>query len=205
MTDQMLSAKERIDIVLKEYEAARKELEEDIRYLSTVGVTTGLGVAAGILGLRNQVNFSLVLMVIPLALLFLQSMRLHRLANAIELGRMIAKIENRVFDIAKEPLLFHETGLIVLRASRRPWVALVFELAMAAAYLGLACWLFNNLDAIIKQRWDEFHAVHRWSIIAIFLVPAMLSMYSAIRRFRTETTRFTSDLLTSVRTSHCRE
>ncbi len=195
MSDTSLSAKERIDVVLKEYESTRKELEEDIRYLSTVGVTVGLGVAAGIWGMRDQINVSLILLFVPLTLLLLQTMKQHHLVNAMESGRDIAKIEDRVFRIAGEPLLLHETRLVALRASHRPWLGPVFAVATVAAYLGASYWLFTDLDVPIKNSWHRLHALHRWIIIALFVFLAGWNVRCAIWRFRTETAPFRSDLL----------
>lgn len=39
ITGDSLSRKDQVDVILHEYDALHKELDEDIRYLSTLGIT----------------------------------------------------------------------------------------------------------------------------------------------------------------------
>lgn len=174
-----LSTKERIDVTLHEYDAIRKELDEDIRYLSTLGVTVSLAFLAGLWGIRDRWDRSLLPLLLPLTFPFVQWIRTGRLRNAIELGRTLARIEDRVFCLSGLVLLRHETDLVILRFNKNPWLGFRKATAWMTADLALAYCLYLYLDPALVKQFSEAWLIHRLLCISSFFVPAFLTVVAA--------------------------
>ncbi len=148
------------------------------------------GAGAGILGLHDQLNLSVVTMLFPLTLLVVRSLRQRRLCNAVELGRHLAKIEQRVCQIAGEQLLLHETNLMKRRYSKRKgYLGVLLVVVEVAIYLGLTYFLFNDLDVSVKSRWGHASLAQQLVCIACFALPTYFFVHYAIHKFRLQTKR----------------
>jgi hypothetical protein len=195
-----LKPKEQIHVILKEYEAARKELDEDIRYLSTVSVTILLAAAAGLWGLGDKWNLSFLPFLIPLVLTIIHCLRTSRLINAIEIGRSLARVEDRIFTISGKVLLRHETEFVISRL-KHPRVGFLWEMAFVIGYVTLSFGVFFYADPELKERFWKLRRFHQLLWAATFVVPPGLAVWFAYKRARIQVEPFNTGLMKHIVTA----
>src|SRR3712207_1942104 len=120
-----MNEKERIDIVLKEYDTLRKEIGDRLD-VPKLYVTPLLIVSlAGFFGWKSNIPIDLALMFALAILLTFLSFAVHSWHALHSLSAQVAMIEDKVFRISGEPLLTHETQMVYER-KKKPFFQILF-------------------------------------------------------------------------------
>jgi len=191
-----LDTEQRISIVLKEYDALRKEIDDRLNAPKLYFVPLLFVLLAGAMGWKADAPIDLVLLfIIPIFLTFM-SFVLNAGYYLQRSGERIARIEDSVFKLSGLPLLSHETQTILERKGLPVWVSNLGLVIGAFLYVVTESFLFFALGL---HNADQIHSNPGRLSILVFLLsmPLVLFAISGIRliRIHRSTHAFRSGLL----------
>jgi hypothetical protein len=172
-----MNEKERIDIILKEYDTLRKELSDRLDF-AKIYITPLLIVSlAGFFGWKSNLSINLALMFALAVLLTFLSFAVNSWHAFHSLSARIAIIEDKVFQISGEPLLTHETRMVCERKKKPFFKLLIIGWIMSCAcYIAIEVFLYNELrnepEIIIAG-----HAVRTFILMLFIALPLVLFGY----------------------------
>lgn len=172
-----MNEKERIDIILKEYDSLRKELADRLDFAKTYIAPLLIVSLASFFGWKSSVSINLTLMLALAGLLIFLSFAVNSWHAFHSLSKRIAIIEDKVFQIAGEPLLTHETFMIFGRKKKPFSKLLILGLILSCScYMAIEAFLYSEL-----RNEPEISIIGHaglTSILILFIVlPLMLFIY----------------------------
>jgi hypothetical protein len=192
-----MTEKERIDIILKEYDTLRKELADRLD-VPKLYVTPLLIVSlAGFFGWKSNIPTDLALMFAVAILLTFLSFAVHSWHALHSLSAQIAIVEDKVFQISNEPLLTHETKMVHERKKRPLFRIFMIGWAISCtAYIAIEGFLYRELSAV-PELGIPASPVHLLILILFLSLPFVLFAYLGGRLvvFHRNLRRFDSGLL----------
>ena len=152
-----MTQKERIEIVQKQIEHLRKEVDERIGVNNTLWRTVLAGIG-GLILLKEDLNLGRFLFLVPPLAMVLISHWLNQMFTIYRAGAAMAEAEQRINSIAGETLLSHELNLLENRkikvGSRRVAILLV-GIAVTLIYWWLERKLFGSQSVMeIALLWE---------------------------------------------------
>lgn len=192
-----MTEKERIDVILKEYDTLRKELADRLD-VPKLYVTPLLIVSlAGFFGWKSNIPVDLALMFAVAILLTFLSFALHSWHALHSLSAQIAIVEDKVFQISGGPLLTHETTMIHKRKKRPLFrIFIIGWIISCMAYIAIEVFLYIELNKT-PGLGIAGSAVHLLILILFLSLPLILFAYLGGRLvvFHRNLRRFESGLL----------
>jgi hypothetical protein len=131
-----MNEKERIDIILKEYDTLRKELADRLDIAKVYIIPLLIVSLAGFFGWKSNLSINLALMFALAVLLTFLSFAVNSWHDYHDLSARIAIIEDKVFQISGEPLLTHETHMVYGR-KKKPF----FKLLILGWIMSCTCYI----------------------------------------------------------------
>jgi hypothetical protein len=173
-----LALNERLTILLKEYDALRKEAEQSLALMPEIGKSIGLVIAGALIGAtRDSFGQEIVLCAPPVIMAALGAVS-HTHAKLEATSRRLMLIEEQVFEMAGEPLLRQETRMNMRRKGRggHRW--------MFAAVIGTVLYLVGTV-MLFDQFREPFAtgSSGTWIVLYWFIVGAAGS-YASFSAFR---------------------
>ena len=172
-----MDERDRIDIILKEYETLRKELADRLDF-AKIYITPLLIVSlAGFFGWKSNLSINLALMFALAVLLTFLSFAVNSWHAFHSLSARIAIIEDKVFQISGEPLLTHETYMVYGR-KKKPFFRLLSLgwILSCTCYVAIEVFLYNELrnepQIIIAG-----HAARTFILLLFIALPLVLFGY----------------------------
>jgi hypothetical protein len=198
-----MTEKEKIDVMLKEYDTLRKELADRLD-VPKLYVTPLLIVSlAGFFGWKSNIPIDLALMFAVAILLTFVSFAVHSWHALHSLSAQIAIVEDKVFQISAEPLLIHETKMIYER-KKKPLFSIFFIgwIAVCTAYIAIEVFLYIGLSKAPELGIPGSFA-HILILILFLLLPLVLFAFLGGRLvlFHKNLRRFQSGLLEWIKES----
>lgn len=140
---QKLEVKDQLAVVLKEYDAIRKQVDQGSAFMQGLVIPLSVAVAGAMIGWQGKIPVELAILALPVLLMCGLAAAQHGEAYTEYSGRLLARVEDRVFQISGIPLLSHETKLAVKRkaAGGRGWWLTVF--IVGVAYAACELWLYR--------------------------------------------------------------
>ena len=141
-----METKDQLTVVLKEYDALRKEIEDRVNTPKVYFVPLLFVSLAGVLGWKAEAPVDLILLFIfPLFLAFL-SFALNANYYLQRAARQVAKLEDKVFRLSGLSLLTHETEILHLRQQFHVRKAVFVGALICIFYLIVEGWLFHEFN-----------------------------------------------------------
>jgi hypothetical protein len=143
---QKLEVKDQLTIVLKEYDSLRKQIDQGSAFMQSLVIPLSVAIGGAMIGWKGKPP-ELAVFVLPVVIMCGLAIAQHGEAYTEYSGRLLALVEDRVFQISGMPLLCHETKLAVKRkvAGGRGWWLAVF--IVSVAYAACELWLFRTLGS----------------------------------------------------------
>lgn len=164
-----LSTKDEVDLLLKEYDTVRREIDNKLNTFQLRSLPVVLVVLGALFGWKSTFDIEVIpLLVVPVAMVLI-SISTSSWFYIYRAGRWLAVIEDRVFAVTGRPLLTHETELLMQRQRRGPWKWAASGLVMLLAYILLESGLFWTLTPasreLMLREW-------MWVLLGLLLVVA---------------------------------
>lgn len=176
-----MTEKERIDVLLKEYDTLRKEIADRLD-VPKLYVTPLLIVSlAGFFGWKSNIPVDLALMFALAILLTFLSFAVHSWHAFHSLSAQVAMIEDQVFQISGEPLLTHETRMVYERKKRPLFKIFVLGwIISCTCYIAVEILLYRELGSESEIVNSEYPV--RTFILGLFITaPLVLFGYLGSR------------------------
>ena len=104
-----MDTKDQITVVLKEYDALRKDIEDRVNTPKLFFVPLLIASLAGILGWKAEASVDLILLFVFPLLLTILGFALNADYYVLRTARQVAKIEDKIFRLSELSFLTHET------------------------------------------------------------------------------------------------
>jgi hypothetical protein len=175
-----MEIKDQIAIVLKEYDALRKEIDDRLNAPKLYFVPLLFVFLGGVLGWKAELPIDLVLLfILPVLLTFL-SFAVNAGYYVQRAGKQIAKIEDKVFRLSGLSLLTHESEIIHHRQQLPTWGLPLLSAITGAFYILIEARLFYEFDSVRNNQFAIFFG-RKFILISLLAIPLMLFWFSAIR------------------------
>lgn len=175
-----MEMKDHIDIILKEYDALRKEIDDRLNAPKLYFVPLLFIFVGGVLGWKADAPLDLILLfIVPVLLTFL-SIAMNAGYYIHRAGERIARIEDKVFKLSSLPLLTHETETIVERKRLPLWVSIAGGVILATFYVITETVLFAKLQIQASSQLDS-HPGRPLILILLLTLPLLVFTVSGIR------------------------
>ena len=172
-----------VDLMLREYDALRKEIDARTDATRTYGWPVIALVFAGVFGLRDVLANTLDILILFAPAVAMTIAGLAANANyAIDKARLaLARIEYRVFEVTGAAPLRHETEAV--SQWRSPGTQLGVAVAASILYGLVEVWLFS---AVPETTWGSVATAgtRRAAAIALLAAPAIKYLYHSVRRYQ---------------------
>ena len=187
-----MDTKDQITVVLKEYDALRKDIEDRVNTPKLFFVPLLIASLAGILGWKAEAAVDLILLFVFPLLLTILGFALNADFYVLRTARQVAKIEDKIFRLSGLSLLTHETEILHSRRQFHARKALLVGVFVCILYFVIQVWLFSGL-------WDQLadHPVRILMLIFLLLIPPSMFVVTGIRLLllHKANLRFRSELL----------
>lgn len=142
-----LEVKDSLMVVLKEYDALRKQVDQGTAFMQGLVIPLSVGLSGAMIGWQGKIPPELALLTLPVLIMCALAAAHHGEAYTEYTGQLLAAVEDRVFQLSGVSLLCHETILATKRKGRGGqdgWFAVV---GAATAYALCEVWLYSILGA----------------------------------------------------------
>lgn len=143
-SEDSLKLNERLTIVLKEYDALRKEAEQSIALMPELGKSVGIVIAGALIGLKADLFANGIAVCIPVLTMGILAAFANTQAKLELTSRRLMEIENHIFVMANEALLVHETRMNQRRLKRGSGRWLAVGIIGTGVYFALTSIVFNQ-------------------------------------------------------------
>jgi len=170
-----------VDLMLREYDALRKEIDARTDATRTYGWPVVALVFAGVFGWKGDVATAIDVVILLAPAVAMTIAGLAANANyAIDKARLaLARIEYRVYDVTGAAPLRHETEVVSQwKAPERP---LTMAVTASLLYAVVEAWL---LGAVPTWGSPETVGTRRGAAIALLAAPAIKYLYHSVRRYQ---------------------
>jgi len=175
---------DKLALLLKEYDALRKEADQSIALMPEIAKSVGVAVAGALIGLKQGVLAEAIVLSTPMVIMGVVAAFAHTHAKLEKTSRRLMDVENRVFLLVKQPLLVHETRMNIIRLERKTWTWVLGSLVALIVYFGATAILFDRFsyvfDGATHNKRDVW--IHLYWIIVV--VAALYAVLSALRIIR---------------------
>jgi hypothetical protein len=190
----MMESKDQLTIVLKEYDAIRKEVDENTDSLKTRVFPILLALIGGFLAWGGKIPLDVAVLFIPTIIV----MTFANVVNSFYLldraGRWIASVEDKVFKVSGLPLLTHETELAYQRSQQRAWTWPLRGIIICALYWACEWYLYSNISQGVKNSIANYPA-YRYVILSVIVLPSLHYLFYCMEIYRMRKVPFSSSLL----------
>ncbi len=198
MPRERATAEQLISVALKEYDALRKGIDERADVTKIYGWPVVLLSFGAIAGLKTDiVSVNTALTFIPAVVFTIASLDANANHDKARARRALALVEDKIFILAGEPVLCHESKAFIKcrdRAAKqlRNAVALTFIYGLVETFVAL------NL---LRPRWDMIVWSRTFLFISVLAVPALLLLYSSYGIYKIFSTPLSTLLLNHIEES----
>jgi hypothetical protein len=176
-----MNAKERLDIVMKEYDALRREIDNRTDSFRTHGVPAVTVAVAAVVGVRSNIPPDALLALLPSVGLLILTISVTAWLYLDRVGRRLAVVEDRVYQISGEPLLTHETELILDRQIQPiTWPKGAFVLS--AIYVAVEAALLLSMGSATKIYFAQ-HLSNLMLLLTLIAVPPAKLIADTLRMY----------------------
>lgn len=171
-----METKDQIDIVLKEYDALRKDIEDRSNTPKLFFVPLLIASLAGFFGWKAEASVDLILLFALPLLLIILSFALNADFYVLRTARQVAKIEDKIFRLSGLSLLTHETEILHSRRQFHARKAFLVGASVCIFYFVIEAGLFSGL-------WVQLAAypIRIAILIFILLIPPSMFVVAGVR------------------------
>jgi hypothetical protein len=148
---QSLTLNERLTVILKEYDALRKEAEQSIALMPDIGKSFGVVIAGALIAIKAELYVSGIAVCLPVVTMAVLAAFANVQGKLEATSRRMMGVEDRIFDLTKEELLVHETRMNIRRIGRggRRWT--VVGVVGIILYFALDAALFCHFSGLFRK------------------------------------------------------
>jgi hypothetical protein len=149
---QKLDVKDQLSVVLKEYDALRKQVDQGSAFMQGLVIPISVALGSAMIGWQGKIPPELAILAVPVLIMGALAAAQHGEAYTENCGQMLSRVENRVFEMSGMPLLCHETRLAAKRkaAGGRGWWWAVTLVSVAYIGCELFLWMAFGERAFYK-------------------------------------------------------
>jgi hypothetical protein len=172
---EKLTLNERLAIMLKEYDVLRKEAEQSLSLMPEIGKSIGLVIAGALIGAHEtSLGKDIALCALPVIVAALGAAA-HTYATLETTSRRLMGIEDRVFQMAGEALLTHETRMNIRRIGSGGKRWMLTASVGTVLYLVITVILYCQFhDAFPVERNETWITLY-WILVGAAVTYAVLS------------------------------
>jgi len=192
---EKLKENESINVVLKEYDGLRKEIDARTDATKTYGWPVVILAFGAILGWKPGLDINIALLFIPAVVMTIFALTANANHDMDKARKAIALIEDRVFILAAKPLLCHES-FRVSQWRKDQWKWLTLRFIPAVVYVIIEWWLYTELPADSRSIVNS--PSRKGLLVGTLSAPLLLYLVNTIFRYRLHRQLFFTSLLNEI-------
>jgi len=199
MTSDTLTSKDLITVVLKEYDALRKGIDDRLDVTRIYGWPVVLLSFGAIAGLKSElVSLTIALSLIPAIVLSIAALDANANHDKARARRALALVEDKIFILAgNQPLLSHESKVFL---KCRDEGSSYFRRALGYSLFYAVVEAIVSLS-LLRPQWGLVDWSRSFLFVSVLLIPPALLLYSAYGVYRTYTKPLVTRLMSHIENS----